>query len=342
MEDGLYFNLPESEYFDIPRLSASGIKKLMIDPLNYWHSCSWLNPFYKRRESDAMALGSAFHRRILEGSELFYKHYAPDFEASDDCVKGTEEIKECIRNLGTKPKGRKKAEYIAQLQELDPSIQIYDLLEQEYESTNAGKEFLSDSMLREIEYTAAMIEKDPIVSKCFSGGMPEVTVLWTEDDVQFKARLDYLKPRAIIDLKTFSNPMEKPIDSAIYAAMATRKYHVQAAFYMRAAAKAAEFAESYYDPFSEREDIEEEFNRKLASTKEFDFYFVFRQTTEAPLVRAKKFERGMMWSIGETIINDAVEKYKECQKIFGTDPWIIPREIESFEDSNFPPWMSEL
>lgn len=338
MEDGLYFNLSESEYFDIPRLSASGIKKLMIDPLNYWHSCSWLNPFYKRRESDAMALGSAFHRRILEGSELFYSHYAPEFEAPEDCVKGTEEIKECIRNLGAKPKGRKKAEYIAQLQELDPSIQIYDLLDQEYKSANAGKEFISDSMLREIEYTAAMIEKDPVASKCFTGGYPEVTVLWAEDGVQLKARLDYLKPRAVIDLKTFSNPMEKPIDSAIYGAMATRKYHIQAAFYMRAAAKAAEFAK----------DMGGKFCDALAQTKEFDFYFVFRQTTDAPLVRVKKFDRGMMWSIGETTIEQAINGngyhpgYKKMLETFGTDPWIIPTEIQALEDSMFPPWATEI
>ena len=58
--------------------------------------------------------------------------------------------------------------------------------------------------------------------------------MWTENDIRFKARFDYLKPKAIVDLKTFGNFMNKPIDSAIYSAMASGKYHIQAAFYMRA------------------------------------------------------------------------------------------------------------
>src|SRR3546814_14526079 len=63
----------------------------------------------------------------------------------------------------------------------------------------------------------SMIEKHPDLSKAFSGGHPEVSIFWQDEQtgISCKARLDYLKARAIVDLKTFSNPLSKPIDKAI-------------------------------------------------------------------------------------------------------------------------------
>jgi hypothetical protein len=54
-----------------------------------------------------------------------------------------------------------------------------------------------------------------------------------------KARLDYLKPRAIVDLKTVGNPHGKPVAQAVNVALANYRYHVQAAVYQEAAADSA-------------------------------------------------------------------------------------------------------
>ena len=48
--------------------------------------------------------------------------------------------------------------------------------------------------MRRIEIAAAMIEHHPELRHCFIGGYAEVTVIWFEDGLWFKARFDYLKP----------------------------------------------------------------------------------------------------------------------------------------------------
>src|SRR5689334_7216613 len=88
--------------------------------------------------------------------------------------------------------------------------------------------------MRKIEIAAKMIECHPENKKLITGGYPEVTIVWHEDGIRFKARVDYLRPKAMIDLKTFANQLGKPVESAIIYAMASGKYHIQAAFYMRA------------------------------------------------------------------------------------------------------------
>ena len=67
---------------------------------------------------------------------------------------------------------------------------IYDVEKANYEELHDGKEFLSPDLISKIEISAAMIEKNPELNKCFVGGYPEVTVLWTEDGVKFKSRFE--------------------------------------------------------------------------------------------------------------------------------------------------------
>lgn len=42
LPDGIYFGMPDEVYFAIPRLSASGIQKLLVSPATFWAD-SWLN-----------------------------------------------------------------------------------------------------------------------------------------------------------------------------------------------------------------------------------------------------------------------------------------------------------
>jgi hypothetical protein len=217
---------------------------------------------------------------------------------------------------------------------------IYDEIYEHWrDNTASGKTSLNQGLIDRIEIAAAMIEKHPELSKCFAGGYPEVTVIWEEKGVFFKSRIDYLKPRAMIDLKTFENTMDKPVDNAIYYSMASQKYHIQAAFYMgHAAPRAVEFARKGRVFGYATKD----FISKLAQTQEHDFYFVFQQKGIAPVARGKKFPRGLMYGCGDQAIEDAVKKYKECLALYGTGPWVDPTPIDEFEDSRFPVFATEL
>ena len=344
MPNGIYFSMPESEYFALPRFSASGIKDLSVDPMDFWH-CSWMNPL-KEDESDCtsqMQLGKIIHKRILEGKEAFSKKYAPSFSPEEGTLVTIEDMKEAIKDLGAKPKGKNKADYIAQIIEIDPSVKIHSILKDEYEAQFQGVEFVSQNIINSVEYTAAMIERDPVVKDCFTGGMPEVTILYTLNGVKMKSRIDYLKAGKTMgqvnDLKTFSNPYNKAIDIAIKGTMASQKYHIPAVLYCKAANMAVKMAAS-----TKAENPEQtKFLYELARTPGFDVNFIFRKTTKAPVVSVYRFGPQLStWAIGEFIIESAIDKFKFYSEAFGDSAWITKNDIQEFCDEDFPSYMLDL
>lgn len=335
IRDGVHFGLDADTYHSIAALSSTGIKNLLISGPDFWYRTPWLNPDYVDEDSEAKIIGRAYHARILEGREVFYDNYAPTFEAPPDCIKTVDDLKDSLIKCGIEKHKRAKADLIEQLLEVQPGAQIYDELSADYHVLHHGKEFLSHKLIASIEVAAAMIEQHPAISKCFTGGYPEVTVVWTENDIRFKARFDYLKPKAIVDLKTFGNFMNKPIDSAIYSAMASGKYHIQAAFYMRAFQAARSLT-----PFGK--ELSLQWFEDLCKCDEPGFYFCFQQKGIAPLARAKKFARGSLWSCGEVAIEEAIKRFRDNMAKFGELPWVDATEIEDFQDDHFPAYTTEL
>ncbi len=336
---GVYFNLPDHQYHSIPALSATGIKNLLISPMDFW-ARSWMNPLREEEaDSEARLIGKAYHKRVLEGKAAFDAAYAPTFTPDAECLRTIDDIKTALAGAGIEAKAkRKKEDFIALARDALPDALIYDVELAKYESANAGKAFVSERLIEKIEVSAAMIEKHPHLARCFTGGYPEVSVVWEEEGLPMKARFDYLKPRAIIDLKTFENRMNKPIDKAIYYAMASAKYHIQAAFYSMAFRKAQELivAGLCDDP------PPLEWGADLVQCEEHGFYFVFQQKGIAPVARGKKLPRGLVFGAGVAAIHDGIEAYRRCLKKFGTDPWIDDAEIDAFEDDQMPAFAMEL
>lgn len=347
--DGLYFDMPEEVYHTLPRLSASGIKDMRISPSIFWAK-SWMNKDRERIETEAMKIGSAFHKRILEGAEIFYEKYAPQFDAADvpDALRTNDDLKARLKELGQPVTGVKDV-LIERLLSVQPDALILQVEEKKYEDLHAGKMLLAPVWIKRIELAAAFINRHPELSKCFTGGHPEVTVLWTDDGVQMKSRFDYLKSKALVDLKTFGNPSNKPIDGAIYGAMANEKYHIQAAMYYRAIDQAKIFARAMLEEWSKPDAIRTatevthaQWLKSFATAEAHEFYFVFQLKHDVPIARGKKFGKGRMWQIGEVIINDAMAAFKKNREIFGDDMWIEQVPIDSFDDDQFPAWATEL
>lgn len=333
--DGVYFGLPEGQYHAEPRLSTSAMKWLKISPRDFWVR-SWMNPDRPEEEdTDAKESGSAHHKRILEGRDAFYRAYAAALEPADypDALRTVEDIKARLVQLEQKVTGRKD-DLIARLLDADPSTDVWDVLVAEHAKANAGKTLLRFEHIKRIEFAAAMIERHPALAKCFTGGYPEVTVFWTDQDtgVPMKARLDYLKVKAIVDLKTFSNPLGKGIDAAIYAAMASRKYHIQAANYVDAANKAkALIRDGRVHGNADRAWLD-----RFAATPEPEFIFVFQDTGPAQIARGKIFPKRSMYQIGQVEVRHLVSVFAECRERFGDGPWVDDATIEEFDDALFP------
>src|ERR1700761_4626071 len=99
------------------------------------------NPLRRDERTDAMIVGTAFHKRILEGKAAFYQDYAQSFEAPSDCLRTVDDIKDALIKCGVeKPKGLKQ-ELTEQLLELQPCAQVYDELKADHETLHHGKQF---------------------------------------------------------------------------------------------------------------------------------------------------------------------------------------------------------
>ena len=79
----IVFGMPENEYHAVNALSNSGIKELLVDPLDFWHQ-SWLNPGREEKETTtAMMFGKAFHALVLEGGAAFQDRYCAEPNPED-------------------------------------------------------------------------------------------------------------------------------------------------------------------------------------------------------------------------------------------------------------------
>ena len=342
-EPGIYFGLPEDAYHSVPALSNSGIRNLLISPLDFW-ARSWMSPDYEPEETEFMRKGSAYHRRVLEGREAFYRTYAPELRLADhpEALVKSDEIKNHLRSAGLKLSGN-KPELIERLLAHSPDIKIWDVLKQRHEEANANRQLIPAEWVEEIEICAAHIEKHPDLSRAFSGGYPEVSIFWeTEDGIPMKARLDYLKPKAVVDLKTFSNPLGKPIDRAITTAMAGGRYHIQAFVYHEAVDAAKRlWAEGRVQQYQGGAVEIGEFLDALRQSDQ-TFLFVFQATGIAPVARGKVFPKGLIYDCAGAAVAEARQTFKWYMEKFGSEPWVDQTLVETFTDEDFPIWMTEI
>lgn len=345
MESGVYFGLHEETYHRAFALSASGIKHLRVTSLDFW-ARSALNPRLDEvleEEGDSLALtvGRAYDTRIVSGAKAFREHYAPSIHAEDypDCLRTVDDLKEALQKRGLKIKG-KKADLIEMLLGADPTAQIWDVIRESYEVEHAGKEFLPQKLLTKIEIAAAMIEKHPTLGKAFTGGAPQVSIFWVDKThgVPCKSRIDYLKPRAIVDLKTIGNQSGKTLETLIPREIASRRYHIQASFYDLAAQQVADFIK--------RERVFGKCNPDLltglAANHDKTCLWLFQVKGPAPVARGYTIPReSMTFRVGQSEIEAAMVKFRENWEKYGVDPWVDDTPIQAIDDAAIPPWAWE-
>ncbi len=328
-ENGVFFGLPAEEYHAALALSASGIKWLRVSPLDWW-ARSPLNPKpFEPESSDAMIAGTAYHKRILEGREAFLAAYAPSLNQADypEALVTNEQLYQAIVDRGSMTKkSARKDELIHELRRVWPQAPIWQMMQTMHAELHSGKTLLSAELMARIEYAAAMIEKHPQLSLAFTGGMPEVSIFWTDEEtgIPCKARLDYLKPQAVVDLKTFTNQFGMPIRKAIARQMANYRYHIQARWYLDAASLVN--ADGTFG----------------WAAHPRTFLFVFQQQGPAPVARGLVLDPGTIMDIARQEIDEAKAQWMRCWHTFGPgDPWVDTHEIETFDDTEFPAYIAE-
>lgn len=352
---GIYFGMPEDEYHADTAFSASGAKDMLVSPLTYWIN-SALNPDKEDNDTAAKLAGKAFHTRILEGIEVFESRYAvkPDKEDYPDAIMDGAGLRAHCETLGLKKSGS-NAELCERIMEADPVTELWPVILAEFEGSAEGKEIIKAGLANDIKRQARIVEMHESARKAFSGGYPEVSMFWIDPEtgVRMKARGDYLKVRALVDIKTFSNPMGMPIDTAVGRAVANYRYHVQAAVYCDGVERVKELYREHGDSVVFGESPEKEWLDAFSEPKPHAFVFVFLESGNVPNVRVREFRQtetyaqmgastNLYWSAGHAGYRVAIEQYKRCMDHYGPElPWIDPQPMRPFTDTDFPQYMME-
>lgn len=341
---GIYFGLDEDKYHAIPALSATGIKNLMVSPMDFW-ARSWMNPWREEdiEESEAKTIGKAYHKRILEGRDAFDRAYTTPFECFDaDVLDTVSDLQKALEAMSLKKTGN-KPELIERVLAAKPDAKIYDHLEKAYQETHKGKSFLNVTMFRKIELSARMIEFHHALKYYFVGGYPEVTVIWfdQESGIWFKARFDYLKTQAVNDLKTFANMLSKTIEKAVYGAMASGKYHIQAALYLRAVEIAKQFVRD--GQVFALQPVDPKWLEAFANAPDHIFNFLFQQKGPAPVSVGAVFSRkDPMFDTGLACVQYGIDTFVHNFKTYGTDPWVDQRDPIVLHYQQYPAFANDF
>lgn len=298
--DGIYFELSDTDYHADPALGSTGLKGLIDNAPDFWWS-SWMNPAREpEKDTPAKIFGRAVHVCVLEGRGAFEVRYAP------------------CDHPGNIKAGIEERKIIAE----------------------AGKLALKRDEFNRILAASAFIKANSYLRAAFESGMPEVSVFWTEDDIRYKCRFDYLKMRAISDLKSIRNPLNKPFAQACRDRIATLDYVVSAAHYMQGREQMARLFKAgavYGAPDSEQF---RSWLLQLTGIKEYAFVFVFWQADGAPVSHGFQISPGnpILQSARQSIAQ-AISNYRKFMSEFGTDTaWVPSTPLEELDETDLPVW----
>lgn len=334
---GIYLGMDESLYHSIHACSGTGIKKLAVSSMDYW-SCSPLNPDNEDEDTPAKALGRAYHVRICEGREAYESRYCVDIDKADHPhALVTEKDIVAAFPEGVKPVGKDKRAKFEHLRTLDGTVELWDDLKAEHRAANEGKHMLRAVDHRRIEIAAKMIEADPALRKAFTGGHPEVSIFFYDEDtgVPCKARLDYLKMAAVVDLKSYSNTMERPISRAIDFTIAGQKHYVAVVFYQRAIVAAKKLIRAHGASAVNGAD-DDSWWLAWAKQPEPTALWVYQQSGRAPVTRGRIMHKGTVYSVTEAVVEFLLRKWRRCAAEYGSLPWLDIEPVQTVIDEHIP------
>ncbi len=321
MKDGFYPDLDFDTYKSLPRVNATMLKWSRVSPYDCW-ARSWMGDV-EPPDTKFTSLGRIYHTMLVEGREEFDKRYYTPFEGDPSLPRTVDELKAALREANLKVSGTKAA---LNQRLVDIGVVTHDDAKREHDNKHLGKDAVEPEHVAWATKAHAVIQHHEQFQHLFAGGAPECTILWTDQEsgLPMKARPDYLQDGCVVDLKTFSNPLRKPIERAVVTSFASQAYHVQAACYMAAVNAACEAGW-----------ISDKIDR--------EFVFLFMQTGPVPVPVARILANdSSIMSTGRIVMRDAISEIKQNLDTYGEDPWVpAASQIEYFDDTMFPAWITE-
>lgn len=298
IESGIYFGLDEDAYHGDPAIGSTDIRKLSYSPHDYWFG-SALNEEQEKEDTStpAQIFGRGVHKMVLEGRQAF----EADFAACEypGNIKAGKEERAAIEAAGKTP--------------------------------------LKADEFKRILTAGEAINANPHLAEAFHAGVPEVSVFWdTPDGIRKKARFDFLKTRAIVDLKSIRNSRSIGFVEACRRALAEWNYPVQAEHYREGRNAMA----ALVDAGAVHGDHDPAWLRAVADNAEWAFVFCFWQAEGAPLTWATMLSPGNpVFDIARSTIAQAEANYAEFMSRFGpAKPWLLDEPLVELDITHLPAW----
>jgi hypothetical protein len=320
--EGIYFGLDEDTYHAAPWVGSSNMKTLYSSPPDFWFE-SHMNPLREQDEPTfAQTFGKALHHRILYGQEAFKRDH--------DYIAGTtgdspsaEDLKEFLKERGIAP-AKLKADNERMVRE-------------------AGVNLLTEKTWNKVMVSAAQITKNPNLAQAFTGGWPEVSVFWKQDGVPCKARFDYLKMRAVVDLKSFrSKDRIRTIDEWVLQDLFNYRYDIQVAHYInghKAAQKLAADGKVWCAAGSARP-TDEWLQKALSIDPGPGWAFVFFKADGMPVAKSYQIPYDSpAHASGRYAVDTALANYRDNLERFGTDAWVNTDPPFQIDEEDLPKWL---
>jgi hypothetical protein len=250
-----------------PSLSSSIAKILLTrSPLHAWTAHPRLNPAFERTEAEHFDIGTIAHAMLLQGVEV-----ATVIEANDWRTKAAQEQRDEARRAGRVP-----------------------ILRKHY-----------DRVVAMVESAREQLARHRDAADMFTCGLPEQTILWEEDGVWLRARLDWLHTgNALIDDYKTTGVSAHP--DAFTRTLYGNGYDIQEAFYRRAV---------------------------LAATGiEARFRFCVQETAPPHALTVVELDPGSK-ALGDRKVEEAIRIWRKCLK---GNHWPGYPDLTCF--STIPPW----
>jgi len=243
----------------------------------------------------------------------------------------------------------RKADWIAQLLELEPSAKVLDVLRSKHRQEHEGKTFISNEAFEQLEIAARMVEADPEIRHAFRDGHAEVTLIWTcaRTGVPMKARVDYLKLKACVDLKSVGNQRERSLENAIRWEIASYHYNVQPAVYIEGVEAVRQMVRdrgsSAVFTYEGEPSDNTAWALKWAQQRDCEWLWVFQQKGDAPVTRGVFYPlSGTTQMVTRDIVLQQKKRFRQFSETFGTDPWLDVRPIYDLADEDLPPSATDI
>jgi hypothetical protein len=343
---GLHFGLPEQDHHDDAGLGSSSIKALLTSPVNGY----WKRSPHGKRIMEALGLaepeaeepslsqqfGSAAHVAVLE-PHRFDDAYIEAEDAPPEYLTSRDVIREGLELAGgyLPPRSASREEYVMAAKRA--GLKVVEDWKADFAIKAGARKVLSRrwrAQLRMIEHLMdvkrADLGGDSLRGQNFSNGYPEVTIIWEENGVRMKARIDYLRTGGMIDLKTYAAPDDASPVEFFMGQIRKWAYDLQAAHYGYAWAQIGPLI----DAGAVYGDVDPDWIARLRkgwaaldrAGKPVPWRWVAVQSMGFPEVDFVDFTAGLAMGAAQVQRDQAIETYRRFMDEFGPDqPWISRR-----------------